>query len=417
MRPQPLSGIRVADFSHVMAGPYASHLLRLLGAEVIKIEAKGRGDAMRTYGADRRYDGMAPAFVAVNAGKKSIALDLKNPDDFEVARGIVERSDVLLENFRPGVIARLGLGYEAVRAFNPDIIYCSVSGYGQSGPLRDWPAIDNIVQATSGMMSLGGSPGDPPMRIGFPAVDTLTGQTAAFAILSALLRRERSGGGDFIDVAMLDASLAFMASAVVPYLVTGRALERTGNTGYSGQPTSALFEAGDGRLVSLGVVQQAQFEHFARFLGREDWLDDPRFADPDLRRENGVALQADITALLKARTAAEWERDMSNAGIPCGMVREVGEAASMPHLDARGAKLPLNVPGLPMNEEVAIINAGFLMSEGGPTVDQPPPRLNEHEVEIRAWLVHAKEHENEESASAQPHASAAIYASRTVDGG
>lgn len=386
--PQPLAGVRIADFSHVMAGPFATHLLRLLGAEVIKIEAPGRGDAMRTYGADRRYDGMAPAFIAVNAGKKSIALDLKDPAQAQIARRIVARSDVLVENFRPGVMARLGLGYEALRAANARLIYCSVSGYGQSGPLRDWPAIDNIVQATSGMMGLGGDPGDPPMRVGFPVVDTLTGQTAAFAILAALLRRERGGGGgEYIDVAMLDASLAFMASAVVPFLVTGKALERTGNTGYSGQPTSALFVAGDGRQISLGVVQQSQFVALARLLKREDWLTDPRFADPDLRRAHTPALQAELGAALRERTAAEWEAVLSAAGIPCGMVREVGEAASMPHLAARGLRLPLQIPGLPTGTApVDIVNAGFLMSEGGPSVDVPPPRLGEHTQEILAWL-------------------------------
>ena len=196
---QPLAGMRVADFSHVMAGPYATHLLRLLGAEVIKIEAPNRGDAMRYYGADRQYDGMSPAFIAVNAGKKSITLDLKNPDQLEVAKKIIAESDVLIENFRPGVIKRLGLSYEAACELNPDIVYCSVSGYGQSGALRDWPAIDNIVQATCGMMSLGGGVDDPPLRVGFPVVDTLTGQTAAFAILAALLRRQRGGGGEVVE--------------------------------------------------------------------------------------------------------------------------------------------------------------------------------------------------------------------------
>jgi crotonobetainyl-CoA:carnitine CoA-transferase CaiB-like acyl-CoA transferase len=384
---QPLAGIRIADFSHVMAGPYATHLLRLLGAEVIKIEAPGKGDAMRNYGADRRYDGMAPAFIAVNAGKKSIALDLKDPQQRAIASRIVARSDVLIENFRPGVMERLGLGYEAARGLNAGIVYCSVSGYGQSGPLRDWPAIDNIVQATSGMMSLGGDPGDPPMRVGFPVVDTLTGQTAAFAILAALLRRERGGGGEYIDVAMLDASLAFMASAVVPYLVTGKALERTGNTGYSGQPTSALFTAGDGRQISLGVVQQHQFVVLARLLGREDWISDPRFADPDLRRANTAAMQTELGGELLKFGALEWEARMSQAGIPCGMVRNVDEAASLPHLAARAARLPLHVPGLPGGrEQVQIVNAGFRLSQDGPHVDVPPPRLDEHRAEILAWL-------------------------------
>lgn len=384
---QPLEDIVIADFSHVMAGPYASHLLRLLGATVIKIEEPSHGDAMRYYGEDRRYDGMAPAFIGVNAGKKSIALDLKDAEQLETARQIIQRSDVLLENFRPGVMTRLGLDYEAAKKLNPQIIYCSVSGYGQTeSEQRDWPAIDNIVQATSGMMSLGGELGDPPVRVGFPVVDTLTGQTAAFAILAALLRRERSGGGEFIDVAMFDATMAFMTSAVVPFLVTGKALRRTGNVGYSGQPTSGLFDTSDDRKISLGVVQQKQFVSLVEYLGQEQWLDDPRFASPDQRRAHSAELHAELSTLFKTRTAAEWETEMSTAGIPCGMVRGVGEAAQFGHLASRQVKLPITVPGLPEREQVDIVNAGFLMSEDGPGVDEPPPRLDQHHEEILQWL-------------------------------
>ncbi len=384
---QPLQGITVADFSHVMAGPFTSHLLRLLGARVIKIEEPTRGDAMRYYGEDREYDGMSPAFIAVNAGKKSIALDLKNPQQLEIAKRIITRSDVVLENFRPGVMARLGLDYETARELNPDIVYCSISGYGQTdSPQRNWPAIDNIVQATSGMMKLGGEPGDAATRVGFPVVDTLTGQTAAFAILGALLRRDRSGGGDYIDVAMLDATLAFMTSAVVPFLITGKTLRRTGNIGYSGQPTSGVFRAADDREISLGVVQQRQFVLLAELLRREDWLEDPRYGDPDQRRENSAALQAELGRELKTRSAADWEVAMSSVGIPCGMVREVSEAAKFPHLDDRQVKLPIRVDGIPGGENVEIVNAGFLMAEDGPYVDQPPPALDEHRDEILEWL-------------------------------
>ncbi len=384
---QTLKGIVIADFSHVMAGPYASHLLRLLGATVIKIEEPSHGDAMRYYGEDRRYDGMAPAFIGVNAGKKSIALDLKDEEQLDTARQIIQRADVLLENFRPGVMARLGLDYAAVAKLNPQIIYCSVSGYGQSeSAQRDWPAIDNIVQATSGMMSLGGELGDPPVRVGFPVVDTLTGQTAAFAILAALLRRERTGGGEFIDVAMFDATLAFMTSAVVPFLVTGKVLRRTGNVGYSGQPTSGLFDTADDRKISLGVVQQKQFVSLVEYLGHKEWLDDPRFANPDQRRAHSAELQEELGKVFRKRPAAEWEKEMSIAGIPCGMVRGVGEAAQFPHLHGRRVRLPMTVPGLPEREQVDIVNAGFLMTEDGPGVDEPPPRLNQHRDEILQWL-------------------------------
>lgn len=382
----PLEGIRVADFSHVMAGPYATYLLRLMGAEIIKIEVPGKGDAMRNYGADRRYDGMSPAFIAVNAGKKSIALDLKDAEQRDIARQIVARCDVLVENFRPGVIDRLQLGYQAVRLLRPDIVYCSISGYGQTGPLRDWPAIDNIVQATSGMMSLGGDPGDPPMRVGFPVVDTLTGQTAAYAILGALLRRERTGEGDYIDVAMFNASLSFMASAVVPYLVTGKALERTGNTGYSGQPTSALFLAGDDRLISLGVVQQHQFVMLSKLLGREDWLDNPAFADPEARRENTETVQHELGEELRKRAAAEWEQVMSAAGIPCGMVREVSEAAELAADAGRDCTIPMHVDGLPDRGDVQIMGRGFSTASTPLTSLDAPPRLDEHRAEIEKWL-------------------------------
>jgi crotonobetainyl-CoA:carnitine CoA-transferase CaiB-like acyl-CoA transferase len=380
-----LEGIRVADFSHVMAGPYATHLLHLLGAEVIKIEAPG-GDAMRYYGADRRYDGMAPAFIAVNAGKKSIVLDLKQPDGLARATQLIARCDVLIENFRPGVMQRLGLDYAAVQQLKSDIVYCSVSGYGQSGPRRDWPAIDNIVQATSGMMSLGGDPDGPPTRVGFPVVDTLTGQTAALAILAALFRRQASGEGEYLDVAMFDATLAFMTSAVVPYLVTGRALERTGNTGYSGQPTSAVFRASDGHYLSLGVVQQKQFEQLARLVGGERWLQDARFADAGSRRGNAAAMLAELQPVFGGRPAADWEAELSAAGIPCGMVRDISEAVELPGLEARALRLPLSIPGLPGTEAVAVLGPGIVGSSADAAELKAPPTLGQHTAEIIDWL-------------------------------
>src|SRR6187455_3049065 len=352
-----MAGTVVVDFSHVMAGPFASHLLRLLGAQVIKIESPGIGDALRNYGADRRYDGMSPAFIAVNAGKKSLALNLKHPPALAAVRRLIARADVVLENFRPGVMARFGLDYESVRHLQPRMVYCSVSGYGQRSPRRDWPAIDNIVQATSGMMSLSGEHGDDPMRVGFPVVDTLTGQTAAFAIVAALLRRERNGCGEHIDVAMFDAAIAFMTSAVVPYLVTGRAMERTGNVGYSGQPTSAVFTAADGRQISLGVVQQPQFETLARILECERWLADPRFVTADLRRHHSAEMRAELATVFADKPAAVWERQLSDAGIPCGMVRELSEAVSLEGLEERGIKIPLHVPCLPDKRDVGIVNA------------------------------------------------------------
>jgi CoA:oxalate CoA-transferase len=383
---QPLQGITVADFSHVMAGPYASHLMRLLGAEVIKIEPKS-GDGFRNYGGDPEYAGMAPAFIAANAGKKSIALDLKDEADLATARAIVARCDVMLENFRPGVIARLGLGYEAVSAFNPRIIFCSVSGYGQQGPYSDWPAIDNIVQATAGMMMLSGDEGEPPVRIGFPIVDTLTGQTAALAILAAIVRQQATGQGDRIDVSMFDASLAFMTSALTPFLVTGTPMQRMGNTGYSGLPTASLFTTRDGRQISLGVVQPNQFVAFARQVGREDWLEDPRFATSEGRRANFAEMKAQVAAVFATGDAPEWERVLSLAGIPCGMVRRVDEAAA---LADPTSLMALSIDGLAKGE-VRIPGTGFRMAASETQPLDAPPRLDGNRAEILAWLASTEE--------------------------
>ena len=395
---QPLEGIRIADFSHVMAGPYASHLLRLLGAEVIKVESPGRGDAMRYYGYDRRYDGMSPAFVGVNAGKKSVELDLKKPAALAATKKLIETSDVVLENFRPGVINRLGLGYDVCKELNPGIVYCSVSGYGQTGPMKDWPAIDNIVQATSGMMSLSGDADGEWMRVGFPAVDTITGQLAAFAILAALFRRHTTGEGDYIDVAMLDASLAFMTSAVVPFLITGKTMPRTGNTGYSGQPTTGLFTGADGKKISLGVVQQGQFEALARHLNREEWLNDPRYETSDLRLANSEALKAELAEVIKTRNAGEWESGMSAINIPCGMVRDVSESISLPHLKQRGLKIPVSLPpDLPPSPggKAEIVNAGFIMGTGGPGVDGDSPVHGADTQSVLAMLGYSEKEINE----------------------
>src|ERR1700722_11082227 len=281
---QPLSGMNIADFSHVMAGPFCSHFLRLLGAEVIKVESFA-GDALRNYGPFREYDGIAPAFIAANVGKKSIAVDLKTPGGHEIACRLIRESDVVLENFRPGVMSRLGLDYETCKRLRPGIVWCSVSGYGQKGALRDSPAIDNIVQATSGMMASNGGPEDPPSRVGWPVVDTYTGTLAALAVVSAILQRDRFGGGQYIDVAMLDASVVLLTALATPYLVTGQVLPRTGDTGYSGAPTAGLFSTADGTRISLGAVQNNQFAALCRIIGRPELATDPRFASAPARAE------------------------------------------------------------------------------------------------------------------------------------
>ncbi len=380
--PKPLAGLRVVDFSHVMAGPFATHFLRLLGAEVIKIETPGAGDLFRNYDADRRYAGMSPAFIAANAGKKSVVLNLKDEADRQAALALIATADIVVENFRPGVMARYGLDYEAARALRGDIIYCSVSGYGQSGPMRDYPAIDNVVQAVAGVMSVSGEADGPPVRLGVPVVDTYAGTLAAMAILAAVVHRERFGEGQKIDVAMLDAALVMLTGAAAPYLVKGKVPARTGNTGFSGQPTAGLFRCADGGLISLGVVQQNQYETLCRVINRPDLATDPRFADVHGRRTHFTPLTAILEGLFLTRPSAEWEALLSEAGVPCGAVRDVGAACELAQLDGRNLKLPITIPGLPDQEDVHVLNAGFVFAHDGPGVEAPPPRLGEHTEEI-----------------------------------
>ena len=405
--PKVLAGIRVADFSHVMAGPFASHFLALLGADVVKIEARERGDALRSYGDDRRYDGMSPAFIAANTGKRSIALDLKTDGGREVALRLIASADVVLESFRPGVMDKLGLGYDSCQALRPALVFCSVSGFGQNGPLRHHPAIDNTIQAISGLMSLGGEPGAPAQRVGFPVVDTYTGTLAAMAVLAALLGRERFGGGQRIDLAMLDASLVLMASAVVPLLVTGVGLPRTGNTGYSGQPTAGMFTARDGTQLSLGVVQPNQFAALCRALGHDELVRDARFASAELRKQNAAALRELIASALRERDGAEWERVLCQAGAPAGLVRDMTGALESEQLPARSLLQPVHIPGLPAREDVRVLNAGFEFAHDGPGVSGPPPQLGQHTDEILIALGFDAERR------AQLRASGAAYAAST----
>jgi crotonobetainyl-CoA:carnitine CoA-transferase CaiB-like acyl-CoA transferase len=392
--PQPLAGVKVADFSHVMAGPFCSHLLRMLGAEVIKIESPA-GDAMRNYGPFRDLDGIAPAFIAANVGKKSIALDLKSEGGREVATRLIRESDVVLENFRPGVMARLGLGYEVCRQLRPGIIMCSVSGYGQNGALRDLPAIDNIVQATSGMMASNGGPEDPPSRVGWPVVDTYTGTLAALAVVAAILQRDRFGAGQYIDVAMLDASVVLLTALATPYLVTGQVLPRTGDTGYSGAPTAGLFSTADGTRISLGAVQNNQFAALCRIIGRPELAEDPRFASPPARAEPGNAafLRDVLTKVFASRSGRDWESSLSAQHVPCGLVRDIGEVCDQVRGADRGLIQPTSIAGVHSSgAPPAYVNAGFVFEHDGPGVRGSAPLHAEHTREVLQTLGYDEAH-------------------------
>lgn len=371
MAQRALTGIRVADFSHVVAGPLATHFLALNGAEVVKIEPP-RGDALRNYTLDPAQRGMAPAFAGINIGKTSVVLDLKTDEGRAQAEAIIAQSDVVVENFRPGVMARLGLGPAEMRAKYPHLIWCAVSGFGQSGPMADVAAMDQIIQSLSGVMQLSGLPGDPAMRIGFPLVDTFTGLLAAFAIQTALLQRERGlVAGQEIDVAMLDAALVMLLSVVNPLLMAGEEPLRTGNRGFSRAPTSDSFACADGE-ITIGAVEDWHVAKLLAVLGLADLLDDPAYATRTARAAHADALAARLAAALATQPAAHWEDALRAVGVPAARVQNVGQAVAMPHLAQRDLFLTLPTPH---GGTQRVLNAGFRFREGGPGTDRPAPVL------------------------------------------
>lgn len=371
--PKPLEGIRVVDFTHVVAGPLATHMLRLLGAEVIKIESPA-GDPLRNYSLVPEERGMAPAFVGINAGKKSVVLDLKSEAGLEAARNLIGNADVVVENFRPGVLARLGLGFEACKELNPDILFCSISGFGQDSPMRDHPAIDQIVQSLSGLMRVSGVEEDGPIRIGIPIVDTFCGVMAALAILSAIIQRDRfGGGGQEIDVAMLDATMVMMLSVVNPWLLNETPYERVGNRGFSRAPTADTFETAKG-AITIGAVQENQVRRLFAALGLSHLADDPRYTDRDARQSNDTALQAELIAAFSQKTAAEWGPILAQAGIPAGEVLDFTDVLDRGWIDERDLMLSIPYDG----SEARILNAGFRFATDGPGLSEPAPTLGQH---------------------------------------
>ena len=384
---QPLEGITVLDATQVMAGPFCTHLLRLLGARVIKVEKPGEGDALRHYAREPRFAQRAPAFIGFNGGKESVALNLKNPQAIEVVRRLAARCDVLVENFRPGVMARLGLGYDELKELNERLIYCSVSGYGQSGPLRDRPAFDHVVQAVCGLMSVTGEPGSGPTKVGFPVVDTFSGYCAAFGVLAALQQRERTGRGQQVDVAMLDSALVLMISIVAPYLTSGREPQKTGNRGYNRSPASDTFDTKD-RSITLGANTQSQFEILCRTIGRPDLLQDPRYATGASREDHADELRAEIQRALLERPAAEWDKLLNKAGVPAGIVRTIPEVLEEPHLQTRD--LILSSPAAD-GARYYSLDIGIRMEHRGGVSMSPPPVAGEHTLAVLRELGYSQQ--------------------------
>ncbi len=375
---RPFSGIRILDFTQVFAGPFGSYQLALLGADVVKVERPG-GEDMRTAPPSREWAerDMSPMWASANANKRALELDLKDPDAVAALRQMAKRADVVMENFRPGVMDRLGLGYEALSALNPRLIYCAVSGFGQTGPERETPAYDGRIQATSGIMSLTGYPESGPVRAGFAVCDAIGGMTAAFAVASALFQRSHTGKGQLVDVAMLDATLAFLSPTAAEYLLAGHVQGQYGNQAVSRRPTANLFRAGDGHLL-LAVNNEKQFRALAAALGREDLPDDPRFADWEARGQNAAALREIVEAAFAEGGAEVWEARLAEAGAPASRIRSIAEAVEHPQLAHRSVLQEVEGPWGPMR----LVGSGFRLAHGSGAVDRPPPLPGQHNEEL-----------------------------------
>ncbi len=382
---RPFEGVRILDFTQVLAGPFASYQLALLGADVIKVERRG-GEDMRRTPLSREWAerDMAPAFQAVNGNKRSLTLDLQKPEALEIVRRLVANADVVMENFRPGVMDKLGIGYAALSERHPKLIYCAISGFGQTGPERLGAGYDGKIQAMSGIMAITGHAEMGPTRAGFAVCDILSGMTAAFAVSSALFQRTHTGRGQLVDVSMLEATLAFLSGQIADYTVAGHRQMQSGNQAVSRKPTANLFKAGDGYLL-LAVNSEDQYRCLMTALGRADVLDDPRFADWFLRRENEPALRAIIEDALAAADARTWETRLNPAGAPSASIWRVEDVIDHPQIVARQALQEIETP----YGRLRLMGSGFQMAHGGGRLDHASPAVGAHTDAVLAEAGYA----------------------------
>jgi len=386
---RPFEGIRVLDFTRVVSGPYCTYLLGLLGAEVIKIEDRGEGDSVRHGAGDPelRKQGLAATFVTFNAGKKSITLDLKKPEAIEIVKALARSSDVLVENFRAGVVDRLGLGWRVMREINPRLVFCSISGYGQTGPDSRAPAFDGNIQAVSGMMAITGEPDRQPMRAGYSIADTGTGLQAAFAIASALVERNRTDRGQFIDVSMLDSAISLMSQSVGTWLNAGAVQKRRANISISQEPAADTFDTADGTIM-LGVMSDPHFVKLAQAIGLDHLIGDPRCTSRDARVQNAAVIRALVQAELAKATSAQWQQRLDAAGVPCSPVLELADALVQPQLEHR--RLVVSMQDETTGKTVRALSTAFTAEAGKPQPAFAPQRLGAHTAMVLAELGYSE---------------------------
>ncbi len=381
MTKAPLKGVRILDLTNVLAGPFCCHQLAHMGADVIKIETPGSGDLARQLGADstRNADLMGVSFLAQNPGKRSITLNLKSTSGKRILRELVQKADALVENFRPGVMERLNLGYKTLQQENPRLVYCAISGFGQDGPLATLPAYDQIVQGMSGVMSITGDIDTAPYRVGYPMADTIGGLTAAFAVAAALANKAQDRG-TFIDVSMLEAVIATMGWVVSNHLIAGQHPAPNGNDNFTASP-SGTFRTADG-VMNIAANKQEQFEALCDIIGNPALAQDLRFADRKNRLANRAALTVELEKAFAKAPTLDWIQKLAAQGVPAGPVWSVPDALAHPQIADRGLLHTHRVG----DEEMQLVGIGAKLDGIAPSVDSPPPTLGAHTNHILTEL-------------------------------
>jgi crotonobetainyl-CoA:carnitine CoA-transferase CaiB-like acyl-CoA transferase len=371
-----LSHLRILDLSRVLAGPWAGQLLADLGAEVIKVERPGQGDDTRHWGPpfledrDGAATGESAYYLSTNRGKSSVAIDITKTEGQQLIRRLAGRCDAVLENFKVGGLAKYGLDYPAVRAVKPDIVYCSITGFGQDGPYAQRAGYDFLVQGMGGLMSLTGEPGGQPMKVGVALTDIFTGMYAAVAVLAALAHRDRTGQGQHIDLALLDVQVAVLANQAANYLIGGMVPPRLGNAHPNIVPYQA-FATVDGHVI-LAIGNDAQFRRFCEVAGHAEWADDPRFASNAGRVGQRAELLPLIAAAMAGRGSRDWIACLEAAGVPCGPINDLAEVFADPQVRHRGMAVAMSHP---LAEQVRVVANPIRLSETPIAYDRPPPTL------------------------------------------
>jgi CoA:oxalate CoA-transferase len=381
-------GIRVIDFTQVLAGPFATQQLAQLGADVIKIEQPGSGDQTRGLMPDSDDAGMSPSFLTCNIGKRSLTLNLKAPQARAIVHALVRTADVVVENFTPGVMKRLGFDYATFAALKPDLVYCSISGYGQAGPKSGYAAYDGAIQAASGMMAITGHPETGPTRTGYMPVDMATALNTAFAISAALYRRSVSGEGQRLDVAMMDTAMVMQAPQVSGFLVNGVQPELFGNRSPTRAPTANVFQTEDG-YIQVVALKELQVQKLFEVLGCIDRYQDPRFGSNDARIANTPTVNELLTSLFARATTQVWLDRLIDAGVPVAEIRDFASVTADPQFEDRTALVEIDSPMKP-GKRVRVVGSGYVAIPDGPIASRAPPKLGEHTDEILTEIGYSR---------------------------